>query len=555
MGNARSIHIGLNAVDPGHYAGWSGELVACEQDAHDMLKLVRDRGILSNVTLLTSDATVARVEEEMRKAQSSLGAGDLLVISYSGHGGQVPDRNGDETDGKDETWCLFDRQYVDDELFDLFAGFAPGVRIVVLSDSCHSGTVARVAEYRGFAPDAPGRYRCMPSDRSSQVYEQHRRLYDAIQARTRGGRRSQAGAGVLLISGCQDSQLSMDGDRNGLFTSKLLEVWNSGRFKGSYRRLHSLIKARMPSTQVPNLFQCGDSDDVFPELEAFEPGASEVGARGDDPSGLWTGGLPLVDYPVRPSEPGFRATPRGPGDVPAGLPTTLNELPQAMNRVFDLSVTGAMSLGIPIAGSVSGGGSRHVLVLERCAFKPLKTGAAISQEWGYAIRFCLTVNKFDASMKLTLPFLAASAEVGSIEAQWMLQVIGLGGPRIDAVSLPPTELSVETFVLAKQSLAALIGAVRDPDTVFTPQCLREITPADQRDLMLRRAVGQTIALDAIADGLTLERAQKRGTDPVTVDVIRDTYRDSAGIDAPTLEPSSNARADARRVLGRVDLSF
>ncbi|MFO0834538.1 MAG: caspase family protein [Phycisphaerales bacterium] len=554
MGKARSIHLGLNSVDPEHYSGWSGQLNACEQDARDMLRLAMNRGVTTNAVLLTRDATVARFEQAMREAQASLGAGDLLLISYSGHGGQVPDRNGDEADGKDETWCLFDREYVDDELFDLFAGFAPGVRIVVLSDSCHSGTVARVAEYRGFAPDSTTAYRCMPSDRATMVYEQHRRLYDAIQARTRGGRRSQDGASVLLISGCQDSQLSMDGDRNGLFTSKLLEVWNNGLFKGSYRRLHSLIKARMPSTQVPNLFQCGAPDDAFPELEAFDPGASGDMRRDDDPSGLWRRGLPLVDYPVRTQEPGIRAA-REPGDIPPGLPTGLNELPQAMNRVFDLSVTGAMSLGIPIAGSVSGGGSRHVLVLERCAFKVLKSGTGLTQEWGYAIRFCLTVNKFDASMKLTLPFLAASAEVGSIEAQWMLQVIGLGGPKIDAVSLPPTELNVETFVLAKQSLAALIGAVRDPDTVFTPQCLREITPADQRDLALRRAVAHTVALDAIADGVTLERAQKRAADPLAADVIRDMYHDIAGIDVPTLEPSSNARAEARRLLGRVDLSF
>ena len=27
---ALSLHIGLNKVDPGHYAGWDGELFACE---------------------------------------------------------------------------------------------------------------------------------------------------------------------------------------------------------------------------------------------------------------------------------------------------------------------------------------------------------------------------------------------------------------------------------------------------------------------------------------------------------------------------------------------
>ena len=35
---ALSLHLGLNAVDPVHYGGWSGELAACERDATDMAR-------------------------------------------------------------------------------------------------------------------------------------------------------------------------------------------------------------------------------------------------------------------------------------------------------------------------------------------------------------------------------------------------------------------------------------------------------------------------------------------------------------------------------------
>ena len=34
-----SLHIGLNSVNPKHYAGWSGDLMACEFDAEDMAAL------------------------------------------------------------------------------------------------------------------------------------------------------------------------------------------------------------------------------------------------------------------------------------------------------------------------------------------------------------------------------------------------------------------------------------------------------------------------------------------------------------------------------------
>ena len=62
---------------------------------------------------------------------------------------------------------------------------------------------------------------------------------------------------VILISGCQDNQTSMDGDHNGAFTEQLLQVWNHGKFKGSYASFHAKIRAAMPPSQSPNLFVLG----------------------------------------------------------------------------------------------------------------------------------------------------------------------------------------------------------------------------------------------------------------------------------------------------------
>jgi hypothetical protein len=38
MARGQALTIGLNAVDPKHYEGWSGELNACEADANDMAR-------------------------------------------------------------------------------------------------------------------------------------------------------------------------------------------------------------------------------------------------------------------------------------------------------------------------------------------------------------------------------------------------------------------------------------------------------------------------------------------------------------------------------------
>ncbi len=75
--------------------------------------------------------------------------GDLVVIQYSGHGSFVPDGDADEPDGTDECICPWDigskDPIADDELFDLYGQRAHGVKLAVISDSCHSGTVAKFA--------------------------------------------------------------------------------------------------------------------------------------------------------------------------------------------------------------------------------------------------------------------------------------------------------------------------------------------------------------------------------------------------------------------------
>ncbi|KWX00123.1 peptidase C14 [Carbonactinospora thermoautotrophica] len=281
MPQGLSIHIGLNQVDPEAYDGWSGDLVACEQDARDMAALAGAAGFRVGSTLLTKDATVKNVTSALRDAARTLERGDILFLSYSGHGSQVPDLNQDEADRRDETWVLYDRQLLDDELFELFGGFAAGVRILMLSDSCHSGTVARklpdvlspMELDRRFGVRDPAqvraRIRTVPLDVQAWHYRQHHDQYAEIQRSTRAGDRREIGASVLLISGCQDNQTSADGPVNGLFTGTLLQVWQNGRFRGDYRRFHREITALMPPDQTPNLFLAGQADRGFVRQRPF----------------------------------------------------------------------------------------------------------------------------------------------------------------------------------------------------------------------------------------------------------------------------------------------
>lgn len=273
-----SVHVGLNGVDPAHYAGWAGPLTACEFDAEDMKALAEKQGFSASL-LLTKAATAEALLAAIESAAKSLTAKDIFVVSYSGHGGQVPDKNGDELDHLDETWCLFDRQVIDDELYTLWSKFKPRVRILVLSDSCHSGSAAREMEAIGIETvtatttsgeevSAPA-LKVLPERVERETYAAHEALYDDLQATTTATDALELGAHVLLISGCQDNQTSADGDRNGLFTQTLRQVWDDGAFHGSYRLFWKRIVKAMPLYQSPNFFWAGAPTKSFERQRPF----------------------------------------------------------------------------------------------------------------------------------------------------------------------------------------------------------------------------------------------------------------------------------------------
>ncbi|WP_353814986.1 caspase family protein [Agromyces sp. SYSU T00266] len=135
-----SLHIGVNNVDPAAYPFHVPPLAGCINDANDMRDLAQGQGFRVR-QLLDGAATSAAVIDGIRTAAQQLGSGDIFLITYSGHGSQVPDPA--EDDQRSETWVLWDRQLIDDELYALWGLFRPDVRIIVISDSCHSGTVTR----------------------------------------------------------------------------------------------------------------------------------------------------------------------------------------------------------------------------------------------------------------------------------------------------------------------------------------------------------------------------------------------------------------------------
>jgi hypothetical protein len=193
-------------------------------------------------TKFTDTCTRNALAAAFEQAAAILRSGDVFLWTISCHGGQIPDVGVDENDGLDETLCLFDGQWLDDETKAKVAGFAPGVRVVIVVDACHSGSSLR------------SRQRGMPATVAVSAYLANKAFYDSLPVRqSRGLSRIGANASTVALCACKDDQVASDGEVNGLFTAKLLQVWNAGHFVGNYESLHTSIRNKMPSSQTPTI--------------------------------------------------------------------------------------------------------------------------------------------------------------------------------------------------------------------------------------------------------------------------------------------------------------
>lgn len=260
--------------------------------------------------------------------------------------------------------------------------------------------------------------------------------------------------------------------------------------------------------------------------------------------------------------PGLMTAPEGftpqardgqcPGSNPAEIPQTMEELGELLSFTYDMTVTQALQLNIPVVGSVSGGNNRRVVIFEWTRYKSLFGTNGIECRYGYVIRFCLTINKWDAEGKLNLPFLTAQAELGNIQASWMMHVRGLTGSKLDAVILPPQDLKVETFIIAKQSLEAAIKAIADPTTRFVPGIVVGKVDPNSKESLYKISAVRAFALSSLRRGRTGADTQGRlgSTDTASIDAINEAYT-YCGVSNMSERPSNAARETAGRLLGGI----
>jgi len=241
-----------------------------------------------------------------------------------------------------------------------------------------------------------------------------------------------------------------------------------------------------------------------------------------------------------------------PADPRAAGVRSATLFPHTENFSYDLTVTAATSLSIPVIGTVSGGASRRVVVLERRSYRK-QTVEEGTEYVGYAIRLAVTVNKVEASTKMTFPFLAASAEIGQIEGRWAVQVVGLAGPKIDEALIPPAELSVEQYFKAKECLKSVIEAIPDPTTQILEQRIFFEANASQEQKLVDESLGRAYGLSCLDKKWKLQKAlsEVNGARQPLLDAIVEIYGQVAGIQSELEDVQPAAQTKARQLLSEI----
>ncbi len=221
-----------------------------------------------NITILLNEqATYAGIIEALKRLQSKIVPGDIVVIHYSGHGQQIMDNNGEEIDDMDEAlipydaWVKYTHNYKgenhlrDDELGRIITSFRNDLekngQLLLLLDSCHSGSATRGGLARGsktvFAPEGWKPSKNADTTGGSDMFEK-----ESI---------SESAAPFVLISGASANELNYEyegyGSLSYAFSKAMSDLGTNFTYRQLFSKISSIMNVISPN-QTPTIE--GDKD-------------------------------------------------------------------------------------------------------------------------------------------------------------------------------------------------------------------------------------------------------------------------------------------------------
>jgi hypothetical protein len=240
-----SLHVGIN-----DYPGYNNDLRGCVNDMNGWLNLAKDTYGFETISLQDKEATKMAIVNKLNSLIKKAKSGDDILFTFSGHGTSVPDKNGDEIDGKDEAFCAWDTILLDDEMHLIMETVPEDVYFTIIADCCHSGTITRsfLRTIENNTNDIKVRYK--PHDIDDLEIDFSKLPIKSHVYETRNGLKKRE----ILFTGCMDHEFSYDAYfKNSFYGAMSYNSFNILKRKPltSNYDFYLNLKEKLPSTQYP----------------------------------------------------------------------------------------------------------------------------------------------------------------------------------------------------------------------------------------------------------------------------------------------------------------
>ena len=227
-------HIKKQAIVVGvsDYAGESNDLGGIERDVEKMKTLFEKWGF--NVKVLY-DKDSMNIVSYLDKYAGQLRDNDYFAFYYSGHGSHIPDKNGDESDGEDETLVLSDGQenthLIDDVLYAKFNAIK--AKKMIFFDSCHSGTVFRALH---------GKFQSKTISPNS-VQKTFSKGISSVMTKSD---KMSSNSKYIAFSSSRDNEESLATPTGSLFTNSIYEIFSDNNaYHKSFEEIGKTLKNKV----------------------------------------------------------------------------------------------------------------------------------------------------------------------------------------------------------------------------------------------------------------------------------------------------------------------
>ena len=234
------IQVKKNALLIGcNYIGTEYELGGCINDVENIQNKLKSQYGFNNILIMSDNTskkpTKVNILDEIKTLLTNSNRGDILFLSFSGHGTTMKDTSGDEKDGLDEMFVPLDFNCISDDEIKTFINnnLKKDVTLFALFDCCHSGTILDL------------RYQYFDSEN-----------YDNS---TENKKERETNGNIIMISGCRDNQTSADAYINlkyqGAMTWAFLDTVNKNP-NLSWKDLITTMRSSLKTSkyeQIPQL--------------------------------------------------------------------------------------------------------------------------------------------------------------------------------------------------------------------------------------------------------------------------------------------------------------